>query len=181
MLLTINYESLLEMVPFVRNHMGPIVLNNSEIAFYLRTVDNFYRTAPGTPMIDLPLETLEGDTTYLSNQLVPECYTLIHCWAGWCKPCLDEMPNLIKAYKTYHRRGLNMVGIFFWDELYNLKMLQSEYQIQWTQLYEPTPRTSVTYGIYSIPEIMLIAPDGTIVARSLRGAELFSTLESIYR
>lgn len=174
MLLTINYESLLEMV-------GPIVLNNSEIAFYLRTVDNFYRTAPGTPMIDLPLETLEGDTTYLSNQLVPECYTLIHCWAGWCKPCLDEMPNLIKAYKTYHRRGLNMVGIFFWDELYNLKMLQSEYQIQWTQLYEPTPRTSVTYGIYSIPEIMLIAPDGTIVARSLRGAELFSTLESIYR
>lgn len=74
-----------------------------------------------------------------------------------------------------------MVGIFFWDELYNLKMLQSEYQIQWTQLYEPTPRTSVTYGIYSIPEIMLIAPDGTIVARSLRGAELFATLESIYR
>ena len=181
MLLTINYESLLEMAPFVRNHMGPLVLKNKEIDLYLRTVDNFYRTAPGTPIIDLPLETLQGDTTYLSEQLLPGCYTLLHCWAGWCKPCLDEMPNLIKAYKIYHERGLNMVGIFLWDDRYNLKMLQSEYQLQWPQLYEPTSRTSVTYGIYSIPEIMLIAPDGTIAARSLRGAELFDTLESIYR
>ncbi len=181
MLLTINYESLLETVPFVRSHMGPLVLKNKEIDLYLSVVDNFYHTAPGTPIIDLPLETLQGDTTYLSEQLLPGCYTLLHCWAGWCKPCLDEMPNLIKAYKTYHERGLNMVGIFLWDEAYNLKMLQSEYQLQWPQLYEPTSRTSVTYGIYSIPEIMLIAPDGTIAARSLRGAELFSTLDSIYR
>ncbi|WP_027451465.1 TlpA family protein disulfide reductase [Porphyromonas uenonis] len=181
MLLTINYESLLETAPFVRSHMGPLVLKNKEIDLYLSTVDNFYRTAPGTPIIDLPLETLEGDTTYLSKQLLPGCYTLLHCWAGWCKPCLDEMPNLIKAYKIYHERGLNMVGIFLWDEPYNLKMLQAEYQLQWPQLYEPTARTSITYGIYSIPEIMLIAPDGTIAARSLRGAELFDTLESIYR
>ena len=181
MLLTINYESLLETAPFVRKYMGPLVLKNKEIDLYLRTVDNFYRTAPGTPIIDLPLETLQGDTTSLSEQLLPGCYTLLHCWAGWCKPCLDEMPNLIKAYKIYHERGLNMVGIFLWDDRYNLKMLQSEYQLQWPQLYEPTSRTSVTYGIYSIPEIMLIAPDGTIAARSLRGAELFSTLDSIYR
>ena len=181
MLLTINYESLLETAPFVRKYMGPLVLKNKEIDLYLSTVDNFYRTAPGTPIIDLPLETLQGDTTSLSEQLLPGCYTLLHCWAGWCKPCLDEMPNLIKAYKIYHERGLNMVGIFLWDDRYNLKMLQSEYQLQWPQLYEPTSRTSVTYGIYSIPEIMLIAPDGTIAARSLRGAELFDTLESIYR
>ncbi len=181
MLLTINYESLLEMAPFVRSHMGPLVLKNKEIDLYLRTVDNFYRTAPGTPIVDLPLETLQGDTTYLSDQLLPGCYTLLHCWSGWCRPCLNEMPNLIKAYNTYHERGLNMVGIFLWDDLYNLKMLQSEYQLQWPQLYDPSARTSITYGIYSIPEIMLIAPDGTIAARSLRGAELFDTLDSIYR
>lgn len=181
MLLTINYESLLEMAPFVRSHMGPLVLKNKEIDLYLRTVDNFYRTAPGTPIVDLPLETLQGDTTYLSDQLLPGCYTLLHYWSGWCRPCLNEMPNLIKAYNTYHERGLNMVGIFLWDDLYNLKMLQSEYQLQWPQLYDPTARTSITYGIYSIPEIMLIAPDGTIAARSLRGAELFDTLDSIYR
>ena len=96
--------------------MGPLVLKNKEIDLYLSTVDNFYRTAPGTPIIDLPLETLEGDTTFLSKQLLPGCYTLLHCWAGWCKPCLDEMPNLIKAYKIYHERGLNMVGIFLWDK-----------------------------------------------------------------
>lgn len=180
MLLTINYESLLEMVPFVRSSMGPVVLNNREVALYLRTVDNFYKTAPGSPMVDLTLETFEGDTTKLSEYLVPGCYTLVHCWSGWCRPCLNEMPNLIKAYNTYHERGLNMVGIFLWDKAYNLDMLQCDYQLPWTQLYDPTAQTSIAYGIYSIPEIMLIAPDGTIAARSLRGAELFDTLDSIF-
>ena len=180
MLLTINYESLLEMVPFVRSSMGPVVLNNREVALYLRTVDNFYETAPGSPMVDLTLETLQEDTTKLSEHLVPGCYTLVHCWSGWCRPCLNEMPNLIKAYNTYHERGLNMVGIFLWDEAYNLDMLLCDYQLPWTQLYDPTAQTSITYGIYSIPEIMLIAPDGTIAARSLRGAELFDTLDSIF-
>ena len=180
MLLTINYESLLETVPFIRKYMGPVVLNNSEIALYLRTVDNFYKTAPGTPVTDLTLETLHGDTTKLSDHLIPGCYTLVHCWSGWCRPCLDEMPNLIKAYNIYHKRGLNMVGIFLWDKDYNLDMLQCDYQLPWTQLYDPTAQTSIAYGIYSIPEIMLIAPDETIAARSLRGAELFSTLDSIF-
>lgn len=180
MLLTINYESLFEMVPFVRSSMGPVVLNNREVALYLRTVDNFYNTTPGSPMVDLTLETLQGDTTKLSDHLIPGCYTILHCWSGWCRPCLDEMPNLIKAYNIYHERGLNMVGIFLWDKAYNLDMLQCDYQLPWTQLYDPTSVSSITYGIYSIPEIMLIAPDGTIAARSLRGAELFDTLDSIF-
>ena len=90
------------------------------------------------------------------------------------------MPNLIKAYKTYHERGLNMVSIFLWDEPYNLPLLQNDYQLPWTQLYDLSGQVSISYGIYSIPEIMLIAPDKTIAARSLRGAELFSTLDSIF-
>ena len=180
MLLTINYESLLETGPFVRKYMGPVVLNNSEIALYLLIYDNYYRTAPGTPMVDLTLETLQDDTTRLSDHMPPGCYTLLHCWSGWCKPCLDEMPNLIKAYDIYHDRGLNMIGIFLWDEAYNQDLLLDDYQLPWTQLYDPSSQTSIAYGIYSIPEIMLIAPDGTIIAHSLRGAELFSTLDSIF-
>ena len=80
MLLTINYESLLEMVPFIRKYMGPIVLNNREIALYLLIYDNYYHTAPGTPIVDLTLETLQEDTTHLSDHLVPGCYT--PCTAG---------------------------------------------------------------------------------------------------
>ena len=131
-------------------------------------------------MVDLTLETLQGDTTKLSEHLVPGCYTLVHCWSGWCRPCLNEMPNLIKVYNIYHERGLNMVGIFLWDKDYNQDLLLEDYQLPWTQLYDPTSVSSITYGIYSIPEIMLIAPDGTIAARSLRGAELFDTLDSIF-
>ena len=73
-----------------------------------------------------------------------------------------------------------MVSIFLWDEPYNLPLLQNDYQLPWAQLYDLSGQVSISYGIYSIPEIMLIAPDRTIAARSLRGAELFSTLDSIF-
>lgn len=180
MLLTINYEVLFEMVPFIREHMGPLVVNNPEIALYLLIVDNYYRTAPGKPMVDLPLETIEGDPTLLSDHIPADSYTLLHCWAGWCKPCLEEICNLIDVYDAYHSRGLNMVSVFVWDEPYNLNNLKSEYKLQWPQLCDPSSGLTITYGIYSIPEIMLIDPHGTIVARSLRGAEIFSTLDSIF-
>ena len=90
---------------------------------------SYTHLAPGTPIVDLTLETLQEDTTHLSDHLVPGCYTILHCWSGWCKPCLEEMPNLIKAYDIYHERGLNMIGIFLWDEGYNQDLLLEEYQL----------------------------------------------------
>src|SRR5512147_801694 len=32
-------------------------------------------------------------------------------WATWCPPCLREFPDLISAYKNYHAKGLDIVGV----------------------------------------------------------------------
>lgn len=180
MLLTINSENLFKMAPFIRQHMGPLVLNNPEIARYLTIVDNYYHTSPGEKSLNAPLQTIDGEPTELFDHLDPLCYTLLHYWAGWCRPCLEEICNLTEAYNVYHHQGLNVISIFIWDYLYVLRSLKDEYQLPWTLLYDPDSSSSITYGIYSIPEIMLIAPDKTIVARSLRGLELLDALDSIF-
>ena len=32
--------------------------------------------------------------------------TLVHVWATWCDPCREEFPELLKAYRLLHERGL---------------------------------------------------------------------------
>ncbi len=36
---------------------------------------------------------------------------VINFWATWCKPCLEEMPMLIKIQKKYASNGIQIVGI----------------------------------------------------------------------
>lgn len=38
---------------------------------------------------------------------------LVDFWATWCKPCLDEMPNVKRVYEKYHGQGFEIIGISF--------------------------------------------------------------------
>ena len=45
--------------------------------------------------------------------------------------------------------------------------------------YETDDSASIAYDFRSIPQILLIGPDGTIVASDLRGEELEKTIKDI--
>src|SRR5262249_44746224 len=35
---------------------------------------------------------------------------LLYFWATWCGDCTHELPYVLKAYQTYHPRGLEILG-----------------------------------------------------------------------
>ena len=39
--------------------------------------------------------------------------TIVDLWGTWCKPCRKEVPNLVALYKTYHDKGLEIVGLTY--------------------------------------------------------------------
>jgi thiol-disulfide isomerase/thioredoxin len=58
---------------------------------------------------DFTLRTLDGRKITLSE--LRGKVILLDFWATWCSPCRESIPHLIQLYKTYQKKGLEVIGI----------------------------------------------------------------------
>ena len=91
---------------------------------------------------------------YTKEDLIKNNYTLINFWASWCGPCRIEHPILMKLSAE---NNLKILGVNFKDkkELASifLKDLGNPYRFL---LKDIEGKHSVNFGIYGIPESLLI-------------------------
>lgn len=122
----------------------------------------------------------DGKTTRLSDYVGCGKFVLADFWASWCVPCRQEIPNIIAAYNKYKDRGLQVIGIAAWDKPEATLKAIAEEQMPYPQIINSQEIATDLYGIKGIPEIILFAPDGTILARGLRGNEIDKRLAEIF-
>ena len=125
----------------------------------------------------------KGNPHKLSEYVGQGKWVLVDFWASWCGPCQAEMPNVVAAYQKYHGKGLEIVGITFDREKEAWTSAITEWEMPWIHLYGMKDGRSVAadiYGVRGIPDNLLIDPEGTIVARSLRGEDLDNKLSTIF-
>ena len=87
---------------------------------------------------------------------------------------------LIAAYNKYKDNGLQVLGIAAWDKPEDTLNAIEEEQLPYPQIINSQKIATDAYGITGIPEIILFGPDGTIIARSLRGNQIEMKLAEVF-
>ena len=138
----------------------------------------------GKRFMDVRAEDPDGHLHRLSEYAGKGKWVLVDFWASWCGPCKAEMPNVVAAYKNYHDKGFDIVGLSFDRDKEPWVAAITEWEMPWIHLSDLKYWKSIAsdvYNVNSIPDNLLIDPEGTVVARGLRGEELEAKLAEVIK
>ena len=162
----------------------PASLRDERINSIAKQIEVLSKTAVGQKFVDFTLKDPEGKDVKLSDFISKNKYTLVDFWASWCGPCRGEMPNVVKTYEKYNKKGFGIVGVSLDNNADKWKAAIKELKMTWNHMSDLkgwSCEGAQIYGVRSIPTTILISQDGTIVARDLRGNQIEETLSKLFK
>ena len=108
-------------------------------------------------------------------------YVLVDFWASWCGPCRQENPNVVETFNKFNTKNFTVLGVSLDRPGQKSKWIDAihEDKLTWTHVSDLKfwdNEAAKLYKVQSIPQNILLDPDGKIIAKNLRGPALEAKL-----
>lgn len=158
--------------------------NDGFVAKHKERVDKQLKSIVGEKFIDYTMRTPEGKEVTLSDFVSKNKYTLVDIWASWCTPYPSVKKHLETTYQAYKDKGLEIVGVSLDTDSAKWISGIQQWGMPWPQMSDLKGWKSQAiepYAIGSIPHLILIDQNGTIVARNIKASTLDELLEKLLK
>lgn len=148
------------------------------------TIQGEAQANDGSKFIDFTVPALDGKQVKLADVVAKNKITMVDFWASWCGPCRMEMPNVVEAYKQFHDKGLEIVGVSLDESKKDWETAVKDMGMNWIQTSDLKGwecEAARLYGVRGIPACVLINQKGEIVGRDLRAEELHARLAELLK
>lgn len=137
--------------------------------------------AVGQKAPDFTMNDVEGNPVTLSSKFGTRLL-LVDFWAGWCGPCRQENPHVVKVWKEFNKKGFDVFGVSLDRTKEDWVKAIADDNLTWTHVSDLqywNNAAAKLYAVNSIPANFLLDETGTIVARNLRGQALYDKVNEV--
>lgn len=101
---------------------------------------------------------------------------IVHFWASWCPPCLQEAPELLEFAKKYQDKNLRIFAVSLDDKWEDAEKILDSKNLpkDMTSVLDTTTKVPESYGTYQYPETYLVDGNGKVIIKWV-GAQPWSS------
>jgi len=117
--------------------------------------------ASGDRAPEFRLQKFDGGVVSLSDLLGK--VVMVHFWATWCPPCVEEIPTLDKLRNSPLGRDFEMLAVSV-DEggAGAVAPFMQKNRLNVPVLFDPGHEVAVLYGTYTFPETYIVDRQGVV-------------------
>jgi peroxiredoxin len=163
------------------NSMSPEVAKTQVIIDIKSNLMSLKKVDIGQKAPDFSMNDPKGNKISLASK-VGSKLLLVDFWAGWCSPCRQENPNVVKVYREFHSKGFEIIGVSLDQTEAQWKKAIADDNLTWTHVSDLkywNNEAARLYSVRSIPANFLLDKDGIIIAKDLRGEELYNKVKEV--